>query len=563
MATSPQLPAWAQEIIALYESGAASQFIVYGNVDDRFVLPGGRLGAMRDLLLDVLMPQFDVILSYDLGHGVRVERGGETFAQWPHLARGSGGSGGGVPPLPKSPRGAVELITHYLRYVSNLGRLGRGRSRVGVFLPSVSLVAPATPGGVNHDLGALALLLASWSRDDTLQQHEIATFLICPNLNDLHPLLVQNRRAAAIEVPLPDEAAVGEALGVLVPRYPQELPNKTIAAQLAGASLDSVERLLKRRHHDGEPLTADDLSDLKKRLVEAECNGLIEFLSEPDLDLDALHGQDAIKRWIRQDITLWKKGDLKAIPMGYLFCGPVGTGKTFLARCIAGEAGVPVVKLRNFRDRWVGSTESNLETIFRLLHALGRCYVFIDEADQALGKRDSGSGDSGISGRIYSMIAAEMSNTDNRGKILWMLASSRPDLIEVDLKRPGRIDVKIPIFPTHDAEGSFALLQVLCRRLGVEIPDCALETLRDVLPEWLTPGAAEALALKTYRLQRTCGVAAAVALGDSLDGYQMPVSREVMSFQIGLAVDEASDLDFVPAVFQQVAANRRGGTLIP
>ena len=134
--------------------------------------------------------------------------------------------------------------------------------------------------------------------------------------------------------------------------------------------------------------------------------------------------------------------------MGYLLCGPVGTGKTFLVECLAGEAGVPVVKLKNFRDRWVGSSEGNLEKIFRLIRALGRCMVFIDEADQTLGKRDSGSNDSGLSGRIYSMIAQEMSDSGNRGRVLWLLASSRPDLIEVDLKRPGRIDVKVPLLPT-------------------------------------------------------------------------------------------------------------------
>ena len=48
---------------------------------------------------------------------------------------------------------------------------------------------------------------------------------------------------------------------------------------------------------------------------------------------------------------------------------------------------MPVVTLRNFRDRWVGSTEANLEKIFALLHALGRCIVFVDEADQATGRR--------------------------------------------------------------------------------------------------------------------------------------------------------------------------------
>ena len=140
-----------------------------------------------------------------------------------------------------------------------------------------------------------------------------------------------------------------------------------------------------------------------------------------------------------------------------MLCGPVGTGKTFMVECLAGEAGVPIVKLKNFRDKWVGSTEGNLEKIFRLLQALGRCYVFIDEADQAIGRRDSASGDSGVSGRIYSMLAEEMGNSANRGKLIWILASSRPDLIEVDLKRPGRVDVKIPLFPTLETRESFEL----------------------------------------------------------------------------------------------------------
>ena len=51
---------------------------------------------------------------------------------------------------------------------------------------------------------------------------------------------------------------------------------------------------------------------------------------------------------------------------------------------------MPVVKLKNFRDKWVGSSEGNLEKIFRLIRALGRCIVFIDEADQTLGRRESG-----------------------------------------------------------------------------------------------------------------------------------------------------------------------------
>src|SRR5262249_40542041 len=208
--------------------------------------------------------------------------------------------------------------------------------------------------------------------------------------------------------------------------------------------------------------------------------------------------------------------DIAAMPKGYLLCGPVGTGKTYMVECLAGEAGVPVVKLKNFRDKWVGSTEGNLERIFRLLQALGRCYVFIDEADQAIGRRDAGNSDSGLSGRIYSMLAEEMGNSSSRGKVIWILASSRPDLIEVDLKRPGRLDVKIPLFPTTSARESFDLICALCKKRGISIDDKDYATVEGLVPLLLTPGAAEALAVKIYRLVRVSGNTPVNALKESL-----------------------------------------------
>ncbi len=138
--------------------------------------------------------------------------------------------------------------------------------------------------------------------------------------------------------------------------------------------------------------------------------------------------------------------------MGYLIAGRIGTGKTFLVNCWAGELGIPCVVFKNFRDRWVGATESNLEKIFAILRALGQVVVFVDEADQAAGKREGGEGDSGLSGRVYSMLAKEMSDTRNRGRIIWVFATSRPDLLEVDLKRQGRLDVHIPLFPPETPE---------------------------------------------------------------------------------------------------------------
>jgi len=203
---------------------------------------------------------------------------------------------------------------------------------------------------------------------------------------------------------------------------------------------------------------------MKKELIEKECQGLLEFLESP-FTLDQVAGHEAVKAWLREDTELLRRGLTNALPMGYLITGRIGTGKTFVVQCWAGELGVPCVVFKNFRDRWVGATESNLEKIFSVLHALGQVVVFVDEADQAAGKRSGEDSDNGLSGRVYAMLAKEMSDTRNRGRILWVFATSRPDLLEVDLKRQGRLDVHIPLFPPQTHEETQNLLLSIAKRL--------------------------------------------------------------------------------------------------
>jgi hypothetical protein len=554
-AQPPKLPQWALDAIQIYESNAANQFIVYGNVSDQMVVPSPttHLASLSDFLLQVLLPRFDVVLSYDIGNGIRVEKGGEIFCRWPQIKEN--------PDLPKAPRSAVETLTHYFRYTANLARLNRERVQVGCIIKSANLLAPAMQGSFDYDLNAIASLIRDWSSESLLAGHSLVTFLLTENLNDLHPLIVNNARAARIKIALPSSDELAQAFEFLKPTYSCALQAfsgqlANVAQQLAGSTLGSVETLLKTREHSRQSLEPNDLVKLKKQLVENDCNGLIEFI-ESGRTLDDVHGQEKVKAWLRQDIALWQQSDLAAMPKGYLLCGPVGTGKTFMVECLAGEARVPVVKLKNFRDKWVGSTEGNLERIFRLLQALGRCYVFVDEADQAIGRRDSSSGDSGISGRIYSMLAEEMGSSTSRGKLIWILASSRPDLIEVDLKRPGRIDVKIPLFPTTTARESFDLIRMLCQKRGVTIQDSDFASLEPLVPLLLTPGAAETLAVKIYRMVRTSSASPLEILRATLTDYQNPVPLETLNFQIRLAVAEASDLEFVPPDFRNPAVPSR------
>ncbi len=552
------LPIWAREVVELYESGAAGQFLLHGNVNDPLLLPAGsglpRLVPLDEFVRERLCGKFDVVLSYDLGNGLRVEKGGERFAEWPASAAitGKDRPSGGVFP----PREAVHILGHYLRFCANVGRLHPEKApRVAIIVKNVDLIVPPAAGR-DYELSGIASQLRDWAADSSITDQHCATFLITETLSDLHPLVARNPRAARICIPLPSVGELETALTYLHAVHPAPLAafsgNPAVpAAAMAGATLGAIATLIRTRDHLALALSAEDLVRLKKDLVEQDAQGLIEFL-KPGRTLDDLHGHDAVKSRLREDIALWRAGDLAALPMGYLFCGPVGTGKTFLVECLAGEAEVPVVVMKNFRDKWVGSTESNLEKIFRLLDGLGRCIVFIDEADQTLGRRGTDAGDSGVSGRVYGMMAARMSDSRNRGRIVWALATSRPDLVEIDLKRPGRVDVKIPLFPTTTAEEGYQLLRALAGRRGVSLPGDIPDGLRQWIPDLLTPGAAEVLAVSLYRTVKTAVVTAEDALATVLRDYQPPVPPAVIEAQISLAVAEATDLRFVPERFRTI-----------
>jgi hypothetical protein len=526
--------------------------VLYGNVHDRLAV-GGRLVTIERYIQDELLASFDVVFSYDLGNGLTVERGSDRLAQWVPTAMRS---------IPHEPLGAIRFVSRYARYLGNLSALGRNDTvQVAVIIRGADQLLPAGGSGFEH--GSLTSLVREWGSSAPFTQIPFASLLICDNLNDLEPMIAFAPQSTLVRIPLPSAAELQSALVLLQKEYNRTIPPGTDLAVLAGAmtgvSVSTLEQLTKVRAHTGQTLQASDFSVLKKEMVEHDAPGLVEFV-ESQRTLDDYHGQEALKQWLRQDVTLWRANDLRALPMGYLLTGPIGTGKTFLVECLAGEAGVPVLKLKNFRDKWVGSSEGNLEKIFRLIRALGRCIVFIDEADQTLGRRDSGTGDSGLSGRLYSMIAQEMSDTSNRGKVVWVLASSRPDLIEVDLKRPGRIDLKVPILPTTTRPESGGLISALARRYDLAVSADELRQIEPLLPLMLTPGTAEALVVKAYRVARTEKVSAASAIARCLEGYQNPVPQDVLETQMRLAIREATDLSFVPEALRYLATDGKAAS---
>jgi len=153
--------------------------------------------------------------------------------------------------------------------------------------------------------------------------------------------------------------------------------------------------------------------------------------------------------------------------MGILFTGPMGTGKTFVAEAFAKECRLTTIKLKNFRSKWVGATEGNLEKILGVIQAIGQVVVIIDEGDRAFGGTD-GEDDGGTSSRVIARIKEFTSDTSNRGRILFLLMTNRPDKLDSDIKRAGRLDRKIPFLYSQTPEEVEAVLAAQLRKNNVK-----------------------------------------------------------------------------------------------
>jgi hypothetical protein len=558
--TNP-LPDWAAQMRDLFRSGSVAQFLIHGNIFD--VVPiedsaGKRLLSVKAFLEGVMFDSYDVVLEYDRGRGIRPIKGAEDWGDWLMKVLGNEAS----IQQTREPGAALELIDRYLLRTLNLqvvrGREGTPR-KIAVIIDFAEFVVPRGDAiQLSGPFSANIVKVLGWANDPAILQSNIVTVLLTEGLHDLNPLVVENPHVATLKIPLPSELEMLAYLQTLIATQFPELPAKcevtieVLSRRLTGLSRVGAKRVISTALTNGQSITAAWLMRMKKEMIERECQGLLEFLESP-FTLDQVSGLDAVKTWLRDDTELLRRGVMNALPMGYLITGRIGTGKTFVVQCWAGELGVPCVVFKNFRDRWVGATESNLEKIFSVLHALGQVVVFVDEADQAAGKRGGEDGDSGLSGRVYSMLAKEMSDTRNRGRIVWVFATSRPDLLEVDLKRQGRLDVHIPLFPpqTHGEMQSLLLSVAKKLRFPMEVRDIP------PLPEGIVLGGNEiegifVRALRLFELQTE----PRSSLRDILEGVFKDVRPNAYTRKLEymdlVAVKECTDSGFLPLQYREM-----------
>jgi AAA+ superfamily predicted ATPase len=465
-------PAWAERLGDAYLAGTSCVFLLHGNVRDLVpVAPPADAGSpdaveswgtVPDFLAREMFGRWDVVLTYDVGRGLRPLAGSDpgrlrTMAQWLTERLGQASQ------WPRDPDAAIGAIDAILE--RNLIDPPEQRKRIAVVLDYAQYLVPAGEGGSRTGAARLVRILG-WATNPLLRRVNVAVVLLADTLAEVHPRLVTSASVTAIDLPMPDASqrerfALVTAAAAGMPAA-QEPAVRRMAAVSGGLTLESLRSVITLAARDGSAPDGPEFAARKKDLIERSCHGLVEFI-EPRLTLDAVAGHEAAKDRLESDARAIRRGQFESAPMGYLICGPVGTGKSFISECYAGTVGIPCAVLKNFRSKYVGETEGNLEHALGVLRSLGPVVVVVDEADAALGNRESG-GDSGTSARVFSMIARQMGDTRYRGKIVWMLLTSRPDLLPIDLKRQGRAEVHIPLFYPHDQSEIDAMFAAMAKK---------------------------------------------------------------------------------------------------
>jgi transitional endoplasmic reticulum ATPase len=580
MSTKAVLPRWAASVREKYLAGEASTFVLYRNVFDIFLV-GGQFVDLKEFVTGSFVEDTkSTVVEVSAEFGVQCLKGKVELDQ------------------------AGDL----LQQLHSLERHLRVSHGTAVIVPYADALMPSDDAAFGSaQERQVGTLFHRWSLDRKLNASDNITLIIVETLGALNQSLLSNPKVAAVEVPMPDLDARIEVLRALSPKLSErqlrlyaermaglravqieslmrasgdssmtEAEREKLIAQLLANAPDAAERA-KRFAGITAGMTAEEIVNLveptksapsddpdddvlqliqarKRELIEKECAGLIEFV-ESKHGLSAVGGASHITGELAEIAKSLREGGSKLAPMGLLAVGPMGAGKTFVIKAFLKEAGLSAVALKNFRSKWVGSTEKNLERVLATVKAMGPIAVLIDEGDRSFGNSGGEGGDEGTSSRVIARLKEFMSDTENRGSVLFIMLTNRPDKLDTDIKRPGRMDRKIPFFYCETAEDRAAVVAAVIRRY-----DPALEHHADELAlvcaslDGYSNADLEAMSLLALEFrQREPKLTLIEALGKARDDFMPPQESDMIEFMELLAVSETSRRSLLPPRFKAMS----------
>ncbi|MBW1807274.1 MAG: ATP-binding protein [Deltaproteobacteria bacterium] len=217
-----------------------------------------------------------------------------------------------------------------------------------------------------------------------------------------------------------------------------------LAKFTAGLSTHALMQLLKGATHLRRPLTLNDVVAKVESYIQSQLGEDIVEFKKPSHSLKDVVGFSKLKEFLSKELMPRFKSSGPDSMSGAAVCGPIGGGKTFIFEAVASELDMVALVLKNIRSQWFGQTDVIFERLRRVLDALAKVLIFVDEADTQFG--GVGAETHSTERRLTGKIQAMMSDPKLRGKVVWLLMTARIHLLSPDIRRPGRVgDLIIPV----------------------------------------------------------------------------------------------------------------------
>lgn len=427
------------------------------------------------------------------------------------------------------PTAALEMLRQLTICSRAQPNLGGKTFQLLILVEAADMLLPAADGDItrlNASDRQRVAICQDWFSDPAFMEGNDSVVLLAESRSAIHPRVARLPQMLTVEVPAPGEADRAFYIEHFTRHRPVEMAMGAdgLSRLSAGLSLHALRQLLVASAHAGAAITPDAVTRLvEHHIIGTLGEGVVEF-SKPTHTLGDVVGHRRLRAFLEDELIprIQATGD-DALP-GAAIAGPIGSGKTFIFEAVAGGLGLPVLVLKNIRSQYFGQTDVIFEKLRRVLEALGKVILFVDEADTQFG--GVGADAHATERRLTGKIQALMSDPKLRGKVVWLLMTARIERLSPDIRRPGRVgDLIIPVLdPDADSEDRQDFVRWVLNGL-IDTPDESL--VQEI--DGLTPGYSAA----AYAALRSLLKAKAVAKG-KLDAVMIrDVVNDVIPADIG------------------------------
>jgi len=433
-------------------------------------------------------------------------------------------------------------------------------TKMALFIDHIEKIIPAGDIASMTLEERIALIwICEWSVSPKISSVGSCIMMLADNLADVsRELLKSAYRIEPIFVGLPDEDQRKEYIEYLLRdgSVKTEITADEFAKLSSGLSKKSIKDIKLKSEAEDIPISFEFIKEKKHSVLQKEYGDVLEFIY-PEIGFEDIGGMEKAKEYLLKNVVYpIRKGDLRRVPMGILLCGPSGTGKSLLVYALAKASGFNCVKIDMSRilGQYVGESEKNFKKCLLGAQSQHPVIVFVDEIDTAFRRGDSG--DSGVSRNIFSEFLQFTGNTSNRGKVIFIAATNRPDLMDPALKRAGRFDKKIPIL-LPDVRERAEIFRIIINKYKFET-DVKDFTVFAEQTENYTGAEIETVVRKAYELANEDETEGAVLTADIISEAikRCRPSTQQVQFMTMLAIEECDDKDLLPDKYKSLLDER-------